>query len=60
MWFQSLGQDDPLEEGMETRSNIPAWKIPWIGEPSKLQSIESQRVRHHWSNLTHSTPTSGI
>ena len=32
---------------------ILAWWIPWIEEPGRLQSIESQRVRHYWSNLAH-------
>ena len=27
-WVQSLGWDDPLEEGMATHSSILAWKIP--------------------------------
>ena len=27
-WFQSLGWDDPLEEGMETNSSILVWRIP--------------------------------
>ena len=45
-WFQSLGQEDPLEEGMATHSSILAWRIPWIEEPSWLQSTGSQRVRH--------------
>ena len=27
-WVQSLGQEDPLEEGMTTHSSILAWKIP--------------------------------
>ena len=36
---QSLGQEDPLEEGMATHSSILAWKIPWTEEPGKLQSI---------------------
>ena len=26
---RSLGQEDPLEEGMATHSNILAWRIPW-------------------------------
>ena len=26
---QSLGQEDPLEEGMATHSSILAWRIPW-------------------------------
>ena len=42
----SLGQEDPLEEGMATHSIILAWKIPWIEEPGGLQSLGSQRVRH--------------
>ena len=27
-WVQSLDREDPLEKGMATRSNIPAWRIP--------------------------------
>ena len=43
---QSLGQEDPLEEEMETHSNILAWRIPWMEEPGGLQFMESQRVDH--------------
>ena len=43
---RSLGREDPLEEEMTTRSSILAWRIPWTEEPSGLQSIGSQRVRH--------------
>ena len=46
MWVQSLGQEDPLEEGMATHSSILAWRIPWTEKPGRLQSIGSQRVRH--------------
>ena len=46
-WVQSLGQEDPLKNGMATHSNILAWEIPWTGEPGGLQSMESQRVRHN-------------
>ena len=35
---QSLGQEDPLEKGMATYSNILAWKIPWTDEPGRLHS----------------------
>ena len=45
-WLQSLGWEDPLEEGMATHSSILAWKIPWTEEPGGLQSIGSQRVTH--------------
>ena len=43
---RSLDWEDPLEEGMATHSSILAWRIPWIEEPGRLQSIGSQRVRH--------------
>ena len=43
---QSLGGEDPLEEGMATHSSILAWRILWTEEPGGLQSIGSQRVRH--------------
>ena len=32
----SLGQEDPLEEGMATHCSILAWRVPWIEEPSGL------------------------
>ena len=35
---QSLGQEDPLEKGMETHSNIRAWRISWIEDPGRLYS----------------------
>ena len=41
---QSLGQKDPLEEGMATHSSILAWRSPWTEEPGRLQSIGSHRV----------------
>ena len=43
---QSLGQEDPLEKDMATHSSTLAWKIPWMEEPGRLQSMGSQRVRH--------------
>ena len=42
MWLQSLGWEDPLEEGMATHSSILAWRIPWTEEPDRLKSTESQ------------------
>ena len=44
--FQSLGWEDPLEEGMATHSSTLAWKIPGTEEPGGLQSMGSLRVRH--------------
>ena len=35
------GQEDPLEEETATHSGILAWKIPWMEEPSRLQSMGS-------------------
>ena len=46
MWVRSLGQEDPLEEGMATHSSILAWEIPWTEEPGELQSTGSLRVEH--------------
>ena len=43
---QSLGKEDPLEKGMATHSSIFAWKIPWMEEPDRLQSVGSQRIGH--------------
>ena len=40
IWVQSLGWEDPLEEGMVTHSDVLAWKIPWTEEPGRLQSID--------------------
>ena len=45
-WVQSLGWEDPLEEGMATHSSILVWRIPWTEEPGELQSVGLQRVRH--------------
>ena len=42
---RSLGMKDPLEKGMATHFSSLAWRIPWTEEP-RLQSMESQRVRH--------------
>ena len=47
MWIQSLGQEDPLEEGTATHSSILAWRIPWTEDPCGVQSIGSQKVRHN-------------
>ena len=46
IWVQSLGQEDPLEEGMATHSSILAWRILWTEEPGGLLSIRLQRVGH--------------
>ena len=38
---RSLGWGDPLEKEVGTHSNILAWKIPWMEQPSGLQSMGS-------------------
>ena len=43
-WVQSLGREDPLEKEMATHSSTLAWKIPWMEEPGRLQSMGSRRV----------------
>ena len=43
----SPGQEDPLEEGVATHSNILAWRISWTEEPGGLQSTGSHRVGHN-------------
>ena len=43
---QSLGWEDPLEEGMATHSSVLAWEIPWTEEPGGIRFME-QRVGHH-------------
>ena len=45
-WVRSLGQEDPLEKEMAIHSSTLAWKMPWMEEPGRLQSMGSQRVRH--------------
>ena len=42
-----LGQEDPLEKEMAIHSSTLAWKIPWMEEPDRLQSMVSQRVKHN-------------
>ena len=49
---RSLGRKDSLEKEMAPHSSTLAWKIPWMEEPGRLQSLGLQRVRHNWSNFT--------
>ena len=42
----SLGWEDLVEKEMATHSRTLAWKIPWMKEPDRLQSIGSQRAGH--------------
>ena len=38
-WVRSLGWEDPLKKETATHSKILAWKIPWMDEPGRLQSM---------------------
>ena len=44
---QTLGREDLLEKEMATHSSTLAWKIPWMEEPGRLQSMGLQRVGHN-------------
>ena len=57
MWVQPLDQEDPLQEGMATHSNILAWRIPWTEEPGRLQSIELQSQTQMKRPRTQNTQT---
>ena len=57
MWVRSLGREDPLEEGVATRSSVLAWRVPWTREPGGLQSMgckeldttERPSMQHAWT-----------
>ena len=46
MWVRSLGGKYPLEGEIATHCSILALRIPWIEEPSRLQSMGLQTVGH--------------
>ena len=48
MQARPLGGEDPLEEGMATRSSVLAWRTARTEEPGGLQSLGPHRVRRHW------------
>ena len=43
-WVWSLDREDPLEKEIVSHSSTLAWKIPWMEEPGRLQSIGLQRL----------------
>ena len=49
MHVWSLGQEDPWEKDMATRSGILAWRIPWTEEPGELYIVH--RVTKSWTQL---------
>ena len=44
--FQIMFFSGFMEKEMATHSSILAWKIPWMEEPDRLQSMGSQRAEH--------------
>ena len=50
-WVWSLGQEDPLEEGIATHSSILAWRVPWTEESGMGYSPQS----HIESDTTEAT-----
>ena len=44
MWAQPVGWEDPLEEGMATHSSILAWRILWMEQPGRLQSMGHKQL----------------
>ena len=47
MQVQSLGQEDPLEEGITTHSRILAWEIPQTEGPGGLQQKSQTQLSKH-------------
>ena len=50
-WVCSHDHSIVLEKAMTPHSGTLAWKIPWMEEPGRLQSMGSHRVGHDWSDL---------
>ena len=50
--IQTLSREDLLEKEMATHSSILAWKIPWMVEPERLQSMGLQKSQTRLSNFT--------
>ncbi|CAI9181595.1 unnamed protein product [Rangifer tarandus platyrhynchus] len=49
---RSPGREDPLEKEKATHSSILAWRIPWRGEPGRLQSMGSQRAKDAFKDIS--------
>ena len=55
-WVQSLDWEDLLEKKMATHTRILAWKIPWMVEPCKLQSMGCKELdTTEWLTLSLAT-----
>ena len=47
--FCSFVTQQQMEKAMAPHSSTLAWKIPWMEEPGRLQSMGSLRVGHNWA-----------
>ena len=56
---QALGWEDPLEKEMAAHSSTLAWKIPWMEELSRLQSMRLQS-QTRLNNFTFTLVTSQV
>ena len=54
---QSLDREDLLEKKMAPHSSILAWKIPWMVEPGRLQSMGVSKSQTRLNNFTFTYPT---
>ena len=55
-WVRSVGQEDSLEKGRATHSNILAWRIPWAEEPTMSYSPWGHKESDTTEQLTLSLP----
>ena len=51
-WVQSLGQEDPVEKEMVTRSSILAWRIPWAEKPDACYSPRAAQSQTRLRDFT--------
>ena len=52
-WVWFLGWEDLLEDGMATHFSIPAWRIPWTGEPGGLHKVAKESDRTEATKHAH-------
>ena len=55
MQVQFLGQGDPLQKEMVTRSSVLAQEIPWIRSLAGYNLRDPQRVRHNLATKQHNS-----
>ena len=51
MQVHSLGQEDPLEEGMAAHSTILAWRIPWTCVPHPMADSYQCMTKTHYNTV---------